>query len=341
MIARLGIAAPFLMAVPDSESFTVRAYLDSGCEVHIYPPMRSTEPLRADVPDAVEVNGKAAFFADLIRIDFVKDTFDRGEKGALDFDPPMEVISRAISSFCVRYRYVGRAPQVSPIPFPASTFRLEYLNDDGTPLEKEEGKSRARMGRGLQMAFVAMSPEIWEQIHTLAPDWQPPRWHDLLLDAQGALPRVGTAVVLAATALEVFIADTLDALAARGGVHPSLWEWINKRKDIDKNPAVEEQYDVLLKFFVGHSLKEDAALWTAFMNLKTARNKFVHEGAALVGGAEVTPQKAAELVGKARGITAKIREWLPPELQWSDFPEKTQTSMEIKLAERLRGRSNS
>jgi len=38
-------------------------------------------------------------------------------------------------------------------------------------------------------------------------------WHDLLLDAEEALPGVGTAVVLAFTALEVFIADTLDELA--------------------------------------------------------------------------------------------------------------------------------
>jgi hypothetical protein len=337
VIARFGILTPFLMAVPEGADFTVYGYNDSGYMVYVYPPMKSSEPIREDVPDSFEIGDKPGFMANALRIDFAKDDFDRSE-GTM-FDPPAEVIQRAVSSFLTRYRHVARAPQISPDLLPFATFRVQYLNDDGTELQPERGKVRARAARQLRFSYVALTPEIFANIHTLNPDWQPSRWQDLLLDAQGALPKVGTAVVLAATALEVFIADTLDALAAKSAVPPEMWKWLNKRKDIDNNPSTDEQFDSLLEFFVGKSLKkEDKALWDSFMNLRTARNKFVHEGAAKIGGVEIDAKKAGELVGKAREITAKIREWLPPEMQWPDFPQGTQISMEINLSDRLRGK---
>jgi hypothetical protein len=196
------------------------------------------------------------------------------------------------------------------------------------------------MGRNMRFSFVAQTPEIFEQIHTLDPDWEPPRWHDLLLDAEGALPKVGTAVVLAATALEVLIADTLEALAKKSPVPPALWEWINKRGDWMKDPSTDEQFDFLLKFFVGHSLVDEKDLWPSYKNLRTARNTFVHEGAATLtkNKVPVDAAKAAELAGKAREITAKIREWLPPEMQWPDFPQNTNVSFEFNVADRLQAK---
>ena len=85
-------------------------------------------------------------------------------------------------------------------------------------------------------------------------------------------------------------------LAQAGAVPTPLWAWISKRGDYLREPTVEEQYDALFKFFTGHSLKEEPTLWTAFRNLKTARNTFVHGGAAKIGGIPVSLETAGKLV---------------------------------------------
>ena len=148
-------------------------------------------------------------------------------------------------------------------------------------------------------------------------DFDIPVWDALRLDAQGALPSVGTAIVLAATSLEVFISTLLDKLAAKKGVSEHLWTWITDRNGrILQQPSVEEQFDVLLREFSGHSLKEDAALWEAFRNLETARNTFVHEGTARVGSAAITKEEAGKLVMQVDSIIARVREWILEDIRW-------------------------
>ena len=105
-------------------------------------------------------------------------------------------------------------------------------------------------------------------------------------------------------------------LAQAGAVPTPLWAWISKRGDYLREPTVEEQYDALLKFFMGHSLKEEPTLWTAFRNLKTARNTFVHGGAAKIGGIPVSLETARKLVLSASDVISKVREWLPSGLHW-------------------------
>ena len=138
-------------------------------------------------------------------------------------------------------------------------------------------------------------------------------------------------MVLGATALEVFIADLLNRMAQHSELSEDLWQWINDRDDYTRDPSTEEQFDVLLKHFTGHSLKEESALWEAFKNLRTGRNKFVHEGAAKIGGVDVTAQKAAELVGLAHKIVSQIREWLPSEVQWPVFEHHTTLNVTFPL----------
>src|SRR5262249_862006 len=145
--------------------------------------------------------------------------------------------------------------------------------------------------------------------------------------AQHDLPRIGPAVVLAATALEVFIARKLDELASLKSLSQELWSWINDRGSYLREPTVEEQYEVLLRFFTGHSLKSEAALWKSFMNLKTARNSFVHDGVARAGGVPLSIEDARNLVTGASNVIAKVREWLPEELHWPIFSHHAEVRM--------------
>jgi hypothetical protein len=45
-----------------------------------------------------------------------------------------------------------------------------------------------------------------------------------------------------------------------------------------REPTVEDQFSVLLSVLVGHSLKDNARLWERLVNLRDARNSFVHTG---------------------------------------------------------------
>src|SRR5262249_13656712 len=161
-----------------------------------------------------------------------------------------------------------------------------YTNDDGSELEAQEGYRRRRGSLQFHWSFIGISPEVWDNIFCLPPEFEVPVWDGLRLDALAALPSVGTAVVLAATSLEVFISTLLDQLASKRGLSENLWTWVRDRDGRTlQQPSVEEQFDVLLKELTGHSLKEDAVLWEAFKNLKSARNSFVHEGTARLGTA--------------------------------------------------------
>ena len=103
----------------------------------------------------------------------------------------------------------------------------------------------------------------------------------------------------------------------------TLWQWINNRQNFLAEPSTEEQLDQLLREFVGHSLKEELTLWTAFQHLRKARNTFVHEGRAVIGGQDVDEAQARVLIGRVDEIISLVRQWLPGELQWpSSLPRQ-------------------
>src|SRR5262245_29826657 len=270
MLAQLYVLLPFSITVPEGEQFTIYEYADEGYGVRLYPPRRSDRLVpQEEQVDQVQIDGAPAYQADALRIDFHKESFDRSKEriAARMFDPPQEVVRRVVSSFIVRLRHVAGAAHVRPLDFPAVTWRIRYLNDDETELEQDERLVRGLGALSFSFRWTGLTKQVWEDLHKLPPDYEPPPWEELLLDAHSDLPRVGPGVVLAATALEVFIGHALDDLAARSPVPPALWDWLNDRDDKHYlQPSVEEQYDGLLKFFTGHSLKTEARLWESFMN---------------------------------------------------------------------------
>src|SRR5687767_2631391 len=117
MLARLYVLLPYSLALPDGESYPVYSYEDNGYEIRIFPPVKSNEP-SLDVADGekLTINDKPGFRANVLRIDFVKDNFDR--RTGIDCDPPYDLIQRTINSFLRKLRFVVRGFQVKEIDFP-------------------------------------------------------------------------------------------------------------------------------------------------------------------------------------------------------------------------------
>lgn len=314
MLAKFHILVPFELTLPVGEKYKLYGYEKDGYQIFFECPSWSGNPRNPDDPENIEINGNPAIQADVIRICFQKDSFNRQVDAAID--PPEQLIQNTLDLFFSRLKFVTRAPQVKPIELGSSKWRIQYLNDDGTELEYTEGFFRGRGTHSFSYSFLGCDPTLWDLLFTLPEDFEPPAWHSLLIDSRGALPHAGTALVLAATALEIFIAELLNVLIKKTTVPPDLWGWINHRGNWLKEPSVEEQYGTLLKIATGHSLKEENALWEGLMNLRSARNSFVHEGIARIGRKRLSANDVLPLIDHADAIVAKIRDWIPEDCRW-------------------------
>jgi hypothetical protein len=300
--------------------------------IHDLPSISEERKARGDV-GGFTIDGRAAFQCDTLNIRFLARSFDRTANGQPD--PPLDVVDAEVASFLERLRFVTLAPQIRAVRLTECTWNVEYLEDDNSSLPREAGMLRGRGGIKKQFAFVGVRPSVWDATFSLPDDFVPPVWHSLLLDANGALPHIGSAIALSCTALEVFAPEMLNELANRHHlIHPELWKWIWSR-GFQKKPALEEQFDGLLSLLSGHSLKEDNTLWEALQKLVRARNSFVHQGEATLGGKSkevVTLEAAKQIVADAYKICLKVREWLPEQLQWKILTEPFELQIRMAVA---------
>ena len=321
MIALVHVVVPYSLAVPLDSEFSLfeRSLPDSGHTVRVLPPAVTDTP-PADAPDSATIDETESRIANALVFEFRKSEFERRVEEPID--PTPLIIQDAANWFLARLRYVTRAQWMRPIDIAGVSWRIRYLNDDGSELTPSPGYVRGRFATRANWALAAVTPKIWNALHSLPDDFVFPEWMALLLDAAAALPDVGVAVALASTGLEVFASWLLDAVAPRAGVSPALWKWITDR-DWLKAPSMEEQYDALLQLLLGASLKTQPTLWSAFKNLKQARNNFVHEGIPRIGSNPLTLPEAGLLVSRSVEIVAWVRGLLPEDLRWPEFPAET------------------
>jgi hypothetical protein len=74
---------------------------------------------------------------------------------------------------------------------------------------------------------------------------------------------------------------------------------------------VSEKFDILLRVFTGHSLKDELKLWQPYKELRSARNSLVHEGVAKIGTTPVDWGKTKELIIGAEKVIKWVEELLP------------------------------
>ena len=68
-----------------------------------------------------------------------------------------------------------------------------------------------------------------------------------------------------------------------------------------------------------------------FQELRTARNTFVHEGVARVGGRELSTSDAAQLLARCREIIDQVRKWLPIDQQWPEFKHDLKVTAQMTV----------
>jgi hypothetical protein len=357
MIARFRVLLPFAIHLKRGDDFAPQAIASSGEEFTIYPPYSCSHKAPSvdsaliipfadiheqlapseSVPDlSVGIDGKPSIRADALQIDLRRPNFDRlddPKRNPIDDDPPATQFVEVANTFLARIRSALQASVVKSISLDRCPWAIEYLTDAAETLPTEDGKFRRRASSCGSRQITAINHGVWNDVAQMAPTFSSPVWETLLLDAALLLPEVGPAVVLAATALENLANDCLDALSTGSGMPAPLWSWINHRGDHRSEPATEEQFDVLLKLFSGKSLKDKPDLWNGFMNLKNARNNFVHKGRASIGksGPTLTPGDALSLIVKATQIVTWIEQLLPPEKRRQKSGAKilTQVSQQI------------
>jgi hypothetical protein len=316
------IPAPYLASI-ETTDVTSQPTINVSADLSELSPRDS-----AAVVTALKMNGQPTNFANAVQIDFKKDEFGRSRSRFMNMsiddlytvsDPSVAAAFEVANDFLARLRSISRGIHIAQLTPDNTLWRLIYLNDDETPIAADREQIRSFTANQVRISTVGVDSAIWESAKSLSENFEPPVWDTLLLDAEKLAPHVGPAIVLANTALEAFIAVSLNVLANQA-VHPVLWLWINDRKDFRKEPSVAEQFDILLKVCSGKSLKEESALWEAFKNLRDIRNSFVHEGKALLGGAPVTVGKVKELIERAKAIVAWVENLLPEQHRRPESP---------------------
>jgi len=352
VIARFRIEMPFVMhcAAEVLQEAPVEVTLHD-LTVRLFPPYRSrSRPAHrawnANLPRDVArtlleadddqtpsenptINGQPTLECNALLLECHKKTFDRNPGSN---DPDHQLLVDLANDWLGRLRLLVASPNVRLLPDSPAWWQIRYVNDDGSDLPLEPPLLRRRFAQGVQFESVALNADLWARVAEVPWGYRPDPARTLLVDASACLPDVGTAVVLAFTALETCITRALDTLAPMYGVKPLVWNWINDRGDFLKHPSVRERFDSLLSAISRHSLKEEPELWEAFRNLQQARNKFAHEGTATIGGVPVDQQKAAQLLLQTGKIVDWIEAQLPPAMRTPKFDnDSVQTQATIML----------
>src|SRR5438094_7919243 len=132
------------------------------------------------ISDRVRINDGETVAADLIRVDFMSESFDRNKGDSAERNRLLETGFEVINRWLMAYRVLAAAAIVEPVDRMSCSTRLDYLDDGGEPLAPAPGLIRQSASLAFQIPGRAtITAEAWEAIGTVAPDYVPPRWDQL------------------------------------------------------------------------------------------------------------------------------------------------------------------
>jgi hypothetical protein len=327
VLARFRVLLPFTFQLDSAGQFHPEEWQEGESTFRVHPPAHSSlspggGALDTDDPAAVVaalegpltqkegplqfVNGGRGMQGDVLQIDLWRTDFDRRRTNELA--PVVDLFFGVANGLLERLRLITRLPWLARLDRHRCFWLVDYLSDDGAPLEPAPELLRAVRCAPLSFKMIAITESLWQRALALPRGQGRARPLTLWLDGAKLLPEIGPSLVLAAAAIETRTEDILHELAAASPVPPGLWSWLMDRGDFRKDPSTVEQLTVVLHSLTGRSLKDEGELWEAFINLRDARNSYLHEGLATVGKnrTPVAPEFAAKLVHQCE----RILEWL-------------------------------
>ncbi len=263
--------------------------------------LHAVEPTAS--PAAV-IGGSPTFRANLLVLDFLRQEFDLSQAPAVD--AALQLANWLLASLAS----TAGARLMDWLDPDRTPWRLAYLTDDNKPAPSAEQRPNFR-ARVPMSAGPALTAADWETIGK-APIHL---WNMLILDAKACAPSDDTGIILAYSALEVFIAWALEQYVASGAMDRSLFKWITDRGNYAKDPSLPEQFDQLLKAVSGRTLKSEKTLWEGFQLLRKARNDLVHTGEARINGKPLEPRQARWFVQIAADVIDWVEQGLPEDLR--------------------------
>jgi hypothetical protein len=332
MLARFRVLLPFAIELDSTADLRRDEWTDGVTRFVVHPPLqaalkRPRAELEQDDPDAIMeglrnppsrelgkvqfVEGGKSIRSDMLQVDLWRTEFERPKQGPY---PVVDECFALVNSLLERLRLITRSSSIRRLDRGRAFWVIEYLNDDETPVAESPDLARGTGTFLLPLRMASLTKNIWDRALALPRDFSVSRSVTLLLDAMN-LAETGPSLVLAAAAIETRVEDVVGALARGSLIPPELWSWLMDRGDFRKDPSTEEQLTVLLRSLGGRSLKDDPALWEAFVNIRDARNSYVHEGRSIIGRnrAPVTRTKMASLLGKCEEILEWLDQLVPEE----------------------------
>jgi hypothetical protein len=251
MIARLTILLPFNLLIREGDDLPVLDVQQPERRIRFYPPrhyaarpstgssmMAPFAALRDAHPplfsDSQTVGNKRTAEVDVLVLDIIKPEFDRKSDQIARHNADIQAAFDAANSILGRIRVYARASQIRPLEMGHDPWQVLYLTDDGKELEPEEGKFRFVTGAFSIIGYPAVLPESIQLVADRQTTDEPYSWDNLLLDAYSLLPHVGSSIVMANAALEVFYC--LGFRSAQFGTT------ITRRSvEVDKSPRTLDQ----------------------------------------------------------------------------------------------------
>lgn len=365
MIARFTALLPFSLTMHAGHNLRPVEVEFEGLKARVHPPQQGSPaapmhpllpqlydlaasskrlyPGQPTVVDGATLNDTPIFPADLIVIDFIRESFDRSMELAsrgdkMETDPPLPVAFGLANNLLDRLRSVSRGGIIKPIDRDSVHWRIQYLNDDGGELVQQAGHVRTRVGAKFHWSFVRISENVWKDAWKLPKDFTSHPWDRLLMDAEPLMPNSGAAMAVLNAALETFAYWMNQILFEHSTIDRTLYEWVNDRKDWMKEPSVLDRYDVLLKVFTGKTLKDEPFLWEALKKIRGVRNNFMHQGrlAPKKDAAELGVHEVYGLLQKANEIVNWVEALLPPEVHRPKLNETITTEMRLSDSQSFR-----
>lgn len=334
MLARFNVFLPYQLTIPNNAALKTYEIVKDEYKIRFLFPQRSSNPPSTKHPEKIKIDDQEAFGADTLVIEFQKSQFDRSKN--ILCDPPESFVEDIVNWFLNRVRLVSNATNIYPVNLSKDIpWELKYLTDEGQELPIEEHLCRGRYKQTREFSYAAVTTAIWDDVFNLPQNFEIPLWKTLLLDAGKILSDSGPAIVLAYSALEVFINEILNLMAANSKLSPQFWTWLKQdgpKGDYRKAPSTSDKFDMLLKELSGTSLKSNPMLWEKFKDIHSARNNFVHKGKLEIGRKNPKPINNAEiqeLITYAYEIMNYIREFIPDELKWPLFNHQFKGEIEL------------